>query len=305
MTDTPPPVAMFAPLMPEARARIASAATLMLPDALAALDPATGARVRVAVSSAMTGAPDDLLAALPNLAHILSAGAGRDRYDLADLARRGIAFEDTGDLVTSDTAEMAVTLVLALGRDLLRADRHVRGGAWAAEGPFPTRPRLVGARAGILGLGRIGRLTGERLAALGLEVGYCTRTPRDDAPWPWFPDARALAAWADHLVVTLPGGDGTHHIVDAEVLAALGPQGRLVNVARGSVVDTGALIEALAAGTIAGAALDVFEGEPAPDPRLTAFDSVILTPHAAALTTSYAADLGDRLAARIRVLNAP
>lgn len=248
------------------------------------------AAVTCAVTTAVSGAPAELLDLLPNLRRIVSAGAGRDLFDEAALERRGIELCDTGALVSSDTAEMAVALVFAVARDLVRADGHVRSGAWAGA-HFGHRPRVAGKTVGVVGLGRIGRLVAQRLEGVGMRPVYHTRNPRADAPWPHEPDLEALARRADFLVLTVPGGAATRGMIDARILRALGPRGFLVNVSRGSVVNEEALIVALTEGTIAGAALDVFQNEPAPDPRFATLPNTILAPHISAITEDYAEEL--------------
>ncbi|QPM88979.1 NAD(P)-dependent oxidoreductase [Pseudooceanicola algae] len=259
-------------------------------DRIAALPDARRAAITCAVTSAVHGAPAELLDLLPNLRRVVSAGAGRDRYDMADLERRGIALFDTGGLVSSDTAEMAVGLLYAVSRDLVRADAHVRSGTWAGA-HFGHRTRVTGKTVGIVGLGRIGWLIAERLAGAGLKPIYHSRTPLPEAPWPHEPDLETLAQRADYLVVAVPGGAATRHLIDAPILRALGPAGFLINVSRGSVVDEDALIEALQSDVIRGAALDVFQSEPGPDPRFAALPNTILTPHISAITEDFASEL--------------
>lgn len=285
-----PDVAFLGFMMETVVTQVAEFSTPVLADDISALPPERRAAITCAVTSAFNGARPELLDLLPNLTHIVSAGAGHDRFDFDDLRARGITLTDTGHLVSSDTAEMAVMLVLAIARDLVRADDHVRSGRWS-NAHFGHRTRVAGKTAGIVGLGRIGRLIAERLTGLGVKIVYHTRTPKPDAPWPHESNLEELAARSDFLVAAVPGGAATRGMFDMAVLRALGPRGYFVNVSRGSVVDEEALIAALTEGTIAGAALDVFENEPRPDPRFTQLPNVLLTPHVASITEDYAAEL--------------
>jgi lactate dehydrogenase-like 2-hydroxyacid dehydrogenase len=173
--------------------------------------------------------------------------------------------------------------ILSALRRLPQADRHVRSGRWLAQ-PMPLARALRGRRVGILGLGRIGLAIAKRAEPFGMEIGYCNRSPRSDVPYRYLPDAKELAAWADVLVVVTPGGAETRNLVDRAVLDALGPEGTLVNVARGSVVDETALVEALRAGRLGGAALDVFADEPRVPEALLDMDNVVLFPHIGSAT---------------------
>jgi lactate dehydrogenase-like 2-hydroxyacid dehydrogenase len=224
-----------------------------------------------------------LLDRLPNLRIVSCLGAGTDGIDMDLLERRGIALATTSAVLAPDVADIAIGLVIALARDLRRADRFVRDGRWR-DGKYPLGVALGGARLGIVGLGSIGSAIGARAAALGMEIGYHNRSPRPGAPYRFFDSVAGLAAWSRFLVLACPGGAATRHLVDAEVLAALGRDSFLVNVSRGSVVDEIALVAALAGGTIAGAGLDVFEDEPAPNPVLVAQDNTIVLPHIGSAT---------------------
>lgn len=237
---------------------------------------------QVAVTTAMAGADAALFDALPDLRLVLSNGAGADRLDAVAAKARGIELVPTPDAVTEDTADFAIGLLYALSRRIAEADRFVRSGRWANERMSPSR-RVSSRRLGILGLGRIGFEVARRAMALGLSVAYCgpRRKPVDLA---YYPDPVELARAVDTLVLTCPATMATLRIIDTRVLNALGPDGQLINIARGSVVDEPALIAALEGGAIAGAALDVFDGEPTPDPRLFALENVVLTPHVAAVT---------------------
>ena len=244
------------------------------PAAFAAVAP----RIRAIVASGESVVGAGLIAQLPALEIISVMGVGYDGIDVAAAKARGVVVTHTPGVLNDDVADLAIALMLAWARQVARADRFVRAGQWPA-GPLPFGHKVSGARLGIVGMGRIGKAIAQRAAAFGMHIAYTARSAKADVPHRFLPTAAALAAQSDFLVVITPGGAGTRKLIDAQVLAALGPQGCLVNVARGSVVDETALIAALQAGTIAGAALDVFENEPNVPQALREMDNVVLTPH--------------------------
>jgi hydroxypyruvate reductase len=237
----------------------------------------------IAVTMGVYGANAALMDKLPDLRLIACNGAGLERIDLAEAKRRGIAVCHTPDELAEDVADAAIALTYAIMRRVVEADRFMRAGRWAKERIAPSR-RLAGKTVGVVGLGRIGLLVARRAEAIGMRVRYLGRRPKPDAPYPFVADIRQLAAEADVLVLSCPGGEATRNLVDRDVLERLGPDGYLVNVARGSVVDEAALIAALQDKKIAGAALDVFASEPNLDPRFLALDNVVLAPHSASIT---------------------
>ena len=255
--------------------------------------PEGGPLPEVAVTTSMAGFTAAQMAELPDLKLILCNGTGLDRIDLAAAEARGIRVVNTPDAVTEDTADTAIALTYALLRRTVEADRFVRDGRWGPERFGPGR-RIKGSRIGIVGPGRIGQRVAERAAALEMEVAYTARAQKD-LPWRFLPSLTALADWADVLVLCVPGGPETQHLITAEVLSALGPEGYLINIARGSVVDEAALIHALQSGGIAGAGLDVFATEPAPDPRFAALTNTVLQPHSAAITRETRRDIAQTL----------
>lgn len=291
-----PTVALLGPIPPDLSAALGPDAVLLAPEDWTALPEDRRQGITLALTSAMGGADPRLLDRLPGLRRIASVGAGVDQFDQDWLAARGIELCPTPEVMTEDTAECAITLALAAMRNVAANDRFVRRGDWA-HARAPLGRRLSGARVGIVGLGRIGGRIAEKLAALGCEIAYTGRGAKP-VPWRFEPDLSQLAAAVDLLVLSCAAGPGTRHLISAEVLTALGPQGYLVNVARGSVVDEEALIDALQTGRIAGAGLDVFENEPRPDPRFADLDRCVLSPHAAVFTRQNRADL----IARIREL---
>lgn len=219
-----------------------------------------------------------LLAMLPKLRMIAIFGTGYDGIDLDAVKDRGIVVTHTPDVLTDDAADLAMPLVLSVGRRIPQADRFVRHGDWV-EAPFMLTHRVSGARLGIVGMGRIGRAVAKRAAAFDMRIAYSSRQAKTDLPYAYHASATALAASVDFLVVTVPGGEATHRLIDARVLQALGPRGYLINVSRGSVVDEPALIHALKTKGLAGAGLDVFWDEPRISPELRQLSQVVLTPH--------------------------
>lgn len=245
-----------------------------------------GARFTGVVTSAFAGADGALIAALPSLQVISNFGVGVDRIDLAAAKARGIAVGHTPDVLNDCVADTAMGLMLDVARRSMEADRYVRAGQWVANGgkSIGLGRKVSGARLGIVGLGRIGQTIARRAGGFDMEVRYHSRRPVPDAPWAYEPSLLALASWCDFLIVIVAGGAATRHLVNAEVLQALGPRGFLVNVARGSVVDEAALVDALRNKVIAGAGLDVFENEPHVPEALFALDNVVLLPHIASNT---------------------
>ncbi|MBS0292126.1 MAG: 2-hydroxyacid dehydrogenase [Proteobacteria bacterium] len=242
-----------------------------------------GATFGCVVTSAAMGLPGHVVNALPNLKFVSSFGVGFDALDKASLLRRGVRVGYTPGVLDDCVADMAFALLLDAARGLSAADRFVRRGDWSRQ-RFGIQTRASGKRLGIFGMGRIGSAVARRAAGFDMQVAYHNRRPVDGSPHLYQPSLLELARWADFLVITAAGGDATHHLVNAEVLEALGPQGFLVNVARGSVVHEAALACALQEGRIAGAGLDVFEDEPRPLPALLAQDNVVLSPHIASGT---------------------
>jgi lactate dehydrogenase-like 2-hydroxyacid dehydrogenase len=239
-----------------------------------------GDAIELVLTNGATGLRADEIAALPRLGLVAAQGAGYENLDIAAAKARGIAVCNGAGTNDSCVADHTLALLLASVRALPQQEKALRAGLW--RDALPLRPSVNGRRVGIYGMGTIGRRIARRALAFEMEVGYHNRRPRDDAgDCRYFGHLVELAAWADFLVVAAPGGAATRHAVDAQVLDALGPQGHLVNIARGSIVDTAALAAALAAGKLAGAALDVYESEPAPPAELLGFPNVILTPHIA------------------------
>jgi lactate dehydrogenase-like 2-hydroxyacid dehydrogenase len=236
-------------------------------------------RAEAVLTIGSIGLRADEIDALPRLGLIGVLGAGYENVDVAHAKARGVVVANGAGTNDDCVADHAMALLLAAVRAVPRFDRACRDGVW--RNALPTQPNVSGKRMGLLGFGAIGRKIARRAAGFDIEVGVCTRTRRDDVDHPWFADVVDLAAWCDYLVVATPGGASTKHLVGAAALAALGPDGYLVNIARGSVVDTAALADALRAGRLKGAGLDVYESEPLPPTELFGFEGVVLTPHVA------------------------
>ena len=235
------------------------------------------AEVRGIAMAGHSAAPVELLARLPNLEVISVFGVGYDGVPLDYCRQRGIRVTNTPDVLTDDVADIAVALVLMTSRRLIEANRYLHAGEWQ-RAQFPLAHAVKKKVAGILGLGRIGKAIAQRLSAHGMEIAYCGRNPQD-VPHQYHASLAALAAASDFLIVACPGGAATRHLVNADILRALGPDGTLINIARGSVVDEEALITALQNGVIRTAGLDVFANEPQVPPALAALPQVVLLPH--------------------------
>jgi len=219
-----------------------------------------------------------LLEALPRLEIVAAMSIGVDHIDLDAAKARGIRVTNTPDVLTDDTADLALALLLAVARRIVPADKFLRAGQWL-KGPLPLATKLGGLKLGVLGMGRIGEAIARRAAAMNMQVGYHNRRAKPEMPYRYYPDLLAMAKAVDVLVVACPGGAATHHLVNAAVIEALGPQGMIVNIARGSVIEEPALVKALVEGKLGGAGLDVFADEPRVPEALLALDNVVLTPH--------------------------
>ena len=251
---------------------------------LSRLTPDEAARVRVAVTSGVWGVRAEHLDRLPALEAIVSFGVGYDATDVDEAARRGIVVSNTPDVLTDCVADTAIGLAIDTLRGLSAADRFVRRGEWPEAGNFPLTRKVSGKRVGILGLGRIGQAIATRFEAFGCPISYHSRSEVPGSPYAYAASPAQLAADVDILVLATSGGSGTQHLVDRKVLEALGPEGYLINIARGSVVDQDALVELLLEGGIAGAGLDVYTEEPAVPAELIDLDNVVLLPHLASGT---------------------
>jgi lactate dehydrogenase-like 2-hydroxyacid dehydrogenase len=255
--------------------------------------------VVAAITSSRFGVTNEQMDAMPSLRAIVHFGVGYETTDIAHARSRGIAVSNTPDVLTDCVADLAVGGLIDVLRRLSAADRFVRRGDWR-DGQFPLAVKVTGKRVGILGLGRIGQAIAHRLAAFDCVLSYHSRHQVPDTPYTYAESPEALAEAVDVLVVATSGGPATAGLVSADVLAALGPNGYLVNIARGSVVDEPALVAALTNGTIAGAALDVFADEPNVPEKLLGMDNIVLLPHIASATVETREAMGELAFANLR-----
>ncbi|MCX7322564.1 MAG: 2-hydroxyacid dehydrogenase [Hyphomicrobiales bacterium] len=238
--------------------------------------------VRTMITAGGQLLPAAVMDTLPALGAIICYGTGYDGVDFKAAAERGIVVGNSPGANAGSVADLALTLMLATTRRLVPADQYVREGGWSGARPSPLmapQPGNAGRKVGVYGMGEIGRKIAARVAAFECDVAYTNRTRYDDLPYRYEADLAALVEWCDVLMIAVRAGKETHHIIDAEMLKKLGPNGHVVNISRGSVIDQAALVQALADKTIAGAGLDVFEKEPHAPDALTGFPNVVLTPH--------------------------
>jgi hydroxypyruvate reductase 2 len=236
-----------------------------------------------------------LIDACPNLEIISSFGVGTDGIDVEHARKRGLPVCNTPDVLNDEVANTAVLLLLTAIRNFVAHDRYAREGRWAREGDPPLTRSIAGRQVGIVGLGRIGRTIAEKLAVFHCTIAYYARHERPDAPYRYYADLVELARDSDALIVITPGGAATKNLIDRRVMDALGPEGILVNVARGSVVDEPALVAALEEGRLGGAALDVFVNEPHIPEALMRMENVVLQPHQGSATVETRRAMADRM----------
>ena len=247
----------------------------------AAIPPGTAPKVQAIVSTGSVGLSEAMMAALPRLSLFCCYGTGYERVDLEAARKRNIMVTHGADANAPDVAEMAFGIFLASVRRIVRADKMIRRGDWTKRIPnrFGPIAGLTGGKLGILGLGAIGLEFVRRAKGFDMDIGYCNRTKRSDVDYAYFSNVMELATWADYLIVCLRSDASNKHIINAEVLKALGPRGHLVNISRGWAVDEAALAEALRTNVIEGAALDVFDEEPYEGTELLPLDNLVMTPH--------------------------
>ena len=248
--------------------------------------------VQIVVTSPTVKMDKALFDLLPNLKMAASLGVGFDKVDLEEVKRRGIVFANSPTATSDDVADFAWALLCALSRQILQAFDHAREKLRTFSG-FPLTRRITGKKLGVAGLGHIGREIARRAEGFKMTIGY-TDLKAHKGKYQKFENLTDLARWCDYLVLAMPGGASTHHIVSKEVLEALGAEGFLINIGRGELIDTNALIEALKEKRIAGAAIDVFEGEPAINPELCGIDNLIITPHVASSTFEARDSVGEQ-----------
>jgi len=256
---------------------------------------ANGSRIRAHAGSKVRA---DLMAALPNLEIIAGFGVGYDNIDIKTARARNIRVTNTPDVLNVAVAELAIGLMIALSRRIPQADQHVRQGKWPSAN-MPPSSELAGKTVGILGLGRIGKEIANRAQAMKMRVVYHGRKRQASEPHVFYDSLVDMARDSDWLVIIAPGGKGTERMVSREVLEALGPEGMLVNIARGTLVDEAAMLELLQNGGLGGAALDVFEKEPHVPEAFFALDNVVLSPHQGSATHQTRDAMGALLVANL------
>jgi len=277
-----PSLLVLISLTDDSRARIAASFDITYaptPAQRAQAIEAHGASIRAVLTNGTTGLTAGEIDRLEALEFVSALGAGYENIATDHARSRGIVLANGAGTNDDCVADHAFALLLAVVRDVPQRDRATREGIW--RDVLPMRPTVSGKRLGIVGFGNIGQKVARRAAGFDIDVAYHNRKPRDGVSLRYVDSLLELARWSDYLVVATPGGAATHHLIDGKVLDALGPNGFLINVARGSVVDTAALAHALTSGAIAGAGLDVYEGEPLPPRALLHLNNVVLTPHVA------------------------
>jgi lactate dehydrogenase-like 2-hydroxyacid dehydrogenase len=289
---------LYRPVMERLESEFAIHSLWEAKEPLAFLAPVAD-RVRAFASFTSYPVPAKLMEALPRLEIIAAMSVGTDHIDLAAARARGIAVTNAPDVLTDCVADLGMGLAVNLARNLVAADRFVRAGDWT-RGVFPLATKLGGATMGIVGLGRIGTAVAKRAEAFGMRIVYYGRRRAPGVVYPFYDDLAAMARDSDYLMLTCPGGEATRHLVDATVIAALGPEGMLVNIARGSVVDQPALIAALQSHQLGGAALDVYADEPRVPEALLKLDNVVLAPHIASATHATRRAMGDLMVDNLR-----
>jgi lactate dehydrogenase-like 2-hydroxyacid dehydrogenase len=259
-----------------------------------------GAEVVAVATGGQRAVDEELLDVLPNLQIVANFGVGYDTVDAGAAARRGVVVTNTPGVLDDEVADTAIGLLIMTVRELSQAERHLRNGGWEQDGPYPLTPATLRERTlGIVGLGRIGEAIAGRAAAFGMSVAYHNRNEKPGSPYRYYSQLLAMARDVDTLLVATPGGPDTMHLVDREVLAALGPDGVLVNVARGSVVDEAALVEALRTRTILSAGLDVYEHEPQVPQALLDLDNAVLLPHVGSASEHTRRAMGELVVANL------
>lgn len=262
------------------------------------------AGVQAIVTVGTLGADGAFMDGFPDLKVIACIGSGYEGVDLAAAKARGIKVTNTAGANAATVADLAVALLLASMRHVVYGDQMIRSGQWRGNNTAKIifTPSVTGRRIGIIGMGAIARKIGERMAAFETEIGYFNRSKKDDLDWPFFKSPVELATWADVLMVAHRADESNRHMINAEVMKALGKNGHIINISRGSAIDEEALIAALTDGTIAGAGLDVFEDEPNVRPEFIAMPNVVLTPHIGGGTREALAAMSDAVLLNINAV---
>ncbi len=301
MTTATPVLLQLLPLpFPEAQQRLAQLFDLIElwkeqdPDAVIA---ARQNEIVAVVTSAMTPTSAKLIDKLPNLRAICSHGVGYDAIDVKHAQKKGIQVSNTPDVLNDCVADLALGLLLATARRLGQAERYVRSNLWGTDAKFPLGVKVSHKKIGIVGLGRIGMAIAQRAKGFDMEIRYHNRRQRTDVGLTYEPSLVELAAWADFLVIATVGGPDTRHLVNDDVIKALGRDGILINISRGTVVDETAMVNALVSGELGGAGLDVYESEPTVPDALKTLDNVVIVPHIASATSETRKAMADLVAA--------
>ena len=252
-----------------------------------------GDEIEAIATNGHDGVPDSLFDQLNSLKIISCFGVGYDAIDVKKAKRRGIVVTHTPNVLNADVANLAILLILATSRCLLRYDRWVRDGSWMKLGNAPLTHSIEKSKVGIVGLGRIGLTIANKLKAFNCDIAYHSRSKKSESDLKYFADLVQMAGWAEYLIVIVPGTVSTYRLIDQSVIDALGPKGTLINISRGSVVDEAALRVALKDGRLGAAGLDVFENEPEVPPELSEMENVVLTPHVASATFETRKAMGD------------
>lgn len=297
-----PEILLLEPMMPEVEAKLEAACVVHRPpkppddaDFVARVAP----NVRGIVTGGATGVSNAVMDALPKLEIVAINGVGTDAVDLVRAKERGVRVTNTPDVLTDDVADLAMALMLAVSRQLLAADRFVRDGKWERQESIPLARKVTGKKLGILGMGRIGRAIGKRAEGFGMQIAYTDLRAFDDLPYRHVPTLLELAKESDILIVAASGGAQSRGIVNRAVMDALGREGILVNIARGTLVDESALVAALKAGTLGGAGLDVFLDEPNVPKELLTMGHLVLQPHRASATVETRIAMSDLVLANL------
>jgi lactate dehydrogenase-like 2-hydroxyacid dehydrogenase len=296
-----PHILQIGPMMPHVEAGLAGIGTVhkywQATDRTALIDE-HGPAIHGVATDGHHGLAPEILARLPQLKIIASYGVGYDAIDIPACKALDVRVTNTPDVLNDAMAEITLGLMIALCRRLPQADAFVRSGKWP-DGGFGLTGELTGAHAGILGLGRIGTEIARRLQAFKMRVSYHGRREQPFQPWRYYGDLSEMTRDVDWLIVIAPSTAETRHIVSRDIMAALGPDGSLVNVSRGSLVDEQAMVGMLQSGELGGAALDVFEAEPDVPKALFSMPNVVLSPHQGSATTKTRRAMGDLVVANL------
>jgi D-3-phosphoglycerate dehydrogenase len=291
-----PEILMIAPMMPRVMDALEHAYTVhRLWEASDSVEfvARVATNIRGVATNGSVGISGELIDALPNLEIIACYGVGVDAIDLAKAKTRGIPVTTTPDVLTVDVADMAVGLMIATSRRLIRGDKYVRNLEWGQKGEMPLTTRVTGKKAGIVGLGRVGKALAKRLTAFDMQISYTDVAAQADQAFTFVADLTELARLSDFLIVTAAGGTASRKMVNQTVLEALGSKGTLINVSRGSIVDEEALVRALESGALGAAGLDVFFNEPNVPEALFKLENVVLMPHHSSGTVESRTAMGD------------